>query len=212
MNRLALLAVFFLLLCPSEVFVRAAQQQLTIDATQQPSPPARARAPFPGSATPGHSAGLPVRLELVVPNGKLRADRTILVDFIITNLGIAPLTLPCSVNQNNQISSGTTILTLYLTSDAIEDVYLTSGARMDFAQTSVELYGRSDTYQSLCVVRQNESVRVHASSRARLRPGTHSLTAHVELLRISQGSSELIGTANSYAVRKVLSAAGPTVR
>jgi len=69
---------FFVFLCLAlgVIVVASAQVQFTIDATKQPSPPLRANGPSPGSFTPGHSAALPVRLELLIPTGKLRADGT----------------------------------------------------------------------------------------------------------------------------------------
>jgi hypothetical protein len=80
--------------------VASPQAQLAINATKQPSPPLRSRGPFPGSATPGHSAALPIRLDLLVPTDRLRPDGTALVDFIITNVGTEPITLPSSADQN----------------------------------------------------------------------------------------------------------------
>jgi hypothetical protein len=183
---------------------------LTIDATKQPSPPARGRGPFPGSATPGHSAGLPIRLELLIPTGELRADGTILVDFMITNVGTEPITLPSSVDQNME---RTAILTLWLTSDAIKDAYvdLKTGRpiKTDMVGTSAELYSRSDDPQSFHVLAPNKTIRVHASSRVGLQPGIHSLTAHAEL---TNGASARPGTADSDAVTKTLSTTNSTSR
>src|SRR5713101_5487113 len=94
MNRSKLLVALVALLCPGVILVGSAQDELTIDATKQPSPPARGRGPFPGSTAPGHSAGLPIRLELLIPTGELRPDGTVLVDFMITNIETEPIMLP----------------------------------------------------------------------------------------------------------------------
>ena len=64
MRRLKSLLPLAVLLSPGLVLVGLAQGQLTIDASKQPSPPARGRGPFPGSSSPGHSAHLPIRLEV----------------------------------------------------------------------------------------------------------------------------------------------------
>ena len=191
---------------------RLAQDQSTIDATKQPSPPARGRGPFPGSATPGHSAGLPIRLELSIPTGELRPDGTTLVDFVITNVGTEPITLPSSVNQN---IDGTDVLTLWLTSDAIKDVMAYTKRRvfrLEIVGTSAELYGRVNVAQSFIGVAPNKTIRVHANSRVGLQPGTHSFTAHAELARLSNGASELVGTADSETLTRTLSTTGPTAR
>jgi len=59
-------------------------------------------------------------------------------------------------------------------------------------------------------------MRVHASSRIRLQPGSHTLTAHAELIhfivRNSTSSSEVVGTADSEAVTTTLSTTNPTAR
>jgi hypothetical protein len=197
MNRLMLLVTLFALLSPGWAQVTATQYQLTIDATKQPSPPARGRGPWPGSSSPGHSADLPIQIDLLVPTGELRPDGIVLgttpVDFVITNIGTKPITLPISVNHR---VPATSVLTLYLTSDAIAD--------RDFQSTSAELRGDIDDPQSFYVLSPHQSILVHASSRVRLQGGTHSLTAHAELLRLSHGSSELVGTADSHAIRKLL--------
>src|SRR5271165_1957913 len=98
----------------------------TIDASKQPAPPARGRGPFPGSAFPGHSSGLPVKVALVIPSGEIRADGTSLVDFVVTNLGPEAITVPSSVYQNPE--HRTSILTLWLSSDGIKDVYFRDNA------------------------------------------------------------------------------------
>jgi hypothetical protein len=194
--------------------VALAQDTLTIDATKQPSPPLRAHGPFPGSTAPGHSAGLPIRLELLIPTGKLRSDGTVLVDFMITNIGTDPIALPSSTDQN---LGGTEILTLWLTSDAVKDALLDLKTGqpvklLGIVETSAELYGRTHEDKNVHVLAPNETVRVHASSRVELRPGTDVLVAHAELLRLSRGTSELIGTADSEAVTKMLSTKVSTTR
>jgi hypothetical protein len=216
MNRWKSLMVLTAFLCIGlgAVIVGSAQVPSAIDATKQPSPPLRARGPFPGSSTPGHSAALPIRLELLIPTGKLRSDGTILVDFMITNVGTEAITLPWSTDQK---LGGTEILTLWITSDAVKDafVHLKTGRPLKWlgvVETSTELYRRTGDAMSVHVFAPNETIRVLASSRVGLRPGTDLLVAHAELVRLSQGTSELIGTADSEAVTKTLSPEVPTAR
>lgn len=216
MNRWMLLAglIAFPFLFLDVMVVALAEDPLTIDATKQPSPPLRARGPFPGSPAPGHSAGLPIRLELLIPTGKLRSDGTVLVDFMITNIGTDSIALPSSTDQN---LGGTEILTLWLTSDAVKDAFLAlkTGRPVKWlgvVETSAELYSRTDDDKNVHVLTPNKTIRVHASSRVGLRPGTDVLVAHAELLRLSHGTSELIGTADSEAVTKMLSTNVSTAR
>jgi hypothetical protein len=213
MDRLKLILILFALLSFGVVHLGLAQDPLTIDATKQPSPPMRAHGPFPGSTAPGHSAALPIRLELLIPTGKLRSDGTILVDFSITNVGTDPIALPSSTDQN---LGGTEILTLWLTSDAVKDAYVDLKGRpikmLGVVETSTELYSRTGDNKNVHVLAPNETIRVHASSRVGLRPGTDLLVAHAELLRLSPGTSEVIGTADSEAVTKTLSPKVPTAR
>src|SRR5260221_48569 len=209
MNRLGLFLIPLALSCLGMGLVVVAQNDpLIIDATAQSSPPPRGRGPSPGSASPGHSAGLPIRLDLLIPTTELRPDGTVLVDFVITNVGTEPISLPSSVNQN--IEEQTSVLTLWLTSDAIRDQYAkdqqTGGLfKIEAVGTSAELYGRSDDPRTFNVLAPNKSTRVHASSHVQLSPGTHSITAHTELMRISNGKTEIVGTADSEAVIKTLS-------
>jgi len=189
------------------ILVGSPPGQLSLDATKQPSPPARGRGPFPGSAHPGHSAGLPVRLELEIPTGELRPDGTTLVDFLITNVGTEPITLPASVDQNME---RTEVLTLWFTSDAIKDAYFRDRQtgrlfKSAIVGTSAELYGRSSDPRTLHVLAPNETMRVHASSRVELDTGAASLTGHAELLLLSNGRSDLVGTADAEPVTKTLS-------
>jgi hypothetical protein len=214
MNRSKLLAIFFSVSALSAEFLVASQSLSSVDATMQPSPPVRGQGPFPGSTSPGHSDGLPIRLELVVPNGELRRDGSLLVDFVITNVGTEPINLPSSVNQNIEHMS---VLTLWLTSDAIMDQFAKDQQtgrpfRIDIVGTSAELYGRNNDPQNFAVLAPNKSILVHASSRIQLNPGSHSITAHAELLRIMNGTSRLVGTADSEAVTKTLSKPKPSPR
>jgi len=154
--------------------------------------------------------GFPVRLDLVIAKGKLEPNGTTLIDFIITNIGAEPIKLPFSVDQN---ISHTHILTLYLTSDAIVDGHFSNGERMLAIQpTSAELYGQSGDPRTFYLLAPSKAIRVHASTRFALKPGIHSLTAHAELLRLSEGRSEAPGTAESITVDKMFLAAGPTAR
>lgn len=215
MNRSKLLAIFFGFSSLSTGFLVASQNLSSVDATMQPSGPARGRGPFPGSSSAGHSAGLPIRLDLVVPNAELRPDGSVLVDFVITNVGTEPISLPFSVQQN--IEQPMSVLTLWLTSDAIMDQFAKDQQtgrlfRIDIVGTSAELYGRNDDPQSFAVLAPNKSILVHASSRIQLNPGSHSITAHAELLRIMNGTSRLVGTADSEAVTKTLSKSKPSPR
>lgn len=192
---------------PGAIPVGSAQGQSTIDATKQSGPPPRGRGPFPGSANPGHSAGLPIRLELRIPTGELRPDGTTLVDFIITNAGTEPVILPASVDQGTE---PTDVLTLWLASDAIKDSYIKDQqtGRLFKAQmvvTSAELYGRSSDPRTFRVLNPNETIRVRASSRVGLNPGAASLIGHAELARLSHGRADLVGNADAEPVTKTLS-------
>jgi hypothetical protein len=212
MHRLKLLSSVAMLLSPGLILVGPPQNLLEIDASKQPAPPARGRGSFPGSNNPGHSASLPIRLELQMSNGQLRPDGTVLADFVITNIGTETITVPSSLDGNGPSSD---ILTLWLTSDAVNDAYAkdTSTGRafkIEIVPTSAELYGRRNDPHSFLLVAPNQSVKVHTSSRVQLQPGKHTATAHAELLHIvrdSSGSSELAGTADSEAVTITLSPA-----
>ena len=209
MDRWKVLAALIALACPGVIFVGSAQEQLTIDATKQPSPPIRGRGPFPGSGNPGHSPGLPIQLELQIPTGELRLDGTALVDFMITNVGTEPITLPVSVDQNLE---GAEILTLWFTSDAIKDAYFRDQqtgrlVKIEAFGTSAELYGRDNDPKTFQLLTPNESIRVHASSRVWLNPGRHSFIGHAELVHAAQGRAELVGTSDAGPVTKTLSRA-----
>src|SRR5438046_2399972 len=116
LDRLKLLVPLVVLLSPGLILVGLAQDQLTIDASKQPSPPARGRGPFPSSVSPGNSTHLPIRLELRIPSGPLQPDGTTLVDFVITNIGDDVILLPSSIKESDGPSAY--LLTLWFTSDA----------------------------------------------------------------------------------------------
>ena len=90
MSRLVLPIILLVISCLSIV---AGQDPMTVDATTQPSPPPRERALFPGSASPGHCAGLPIQLDLLIPTAELRLNGTVLVDFVVTTVGTQPTRL-----------------------------------------------------------------------------------------------------------------------
>ena len=216
MDRLKRLVPLVVLLSTGVILVALAQDQLTIDASKQPSPPARGRGPSPGSITPGHSASLPIRLELRIPGGPPEPDGTTFVDFVITNIGDKTIALPSSIKENDGPSSN--VLTLWFTSDAVKDAYFKDTAsgrpvKIEIVPTSAELYGRNNDPHSFLLVAPNQSVKVHASTRVQLQPGTHTATAHAELLHLvvrnSSISSELVGTADSETVRTTLSVTDP---
>jgi hypothetical protein len=133
---------------------------------------------------------------LKIPTGELRPDGTTLIDFLITNVGTEPITLPASVDQNME---RTEVLTLWFTSGV--------GRLFESAivGTSAELYGRSSDPRTLHVLAPNETMRVHASSRVELDTGAASLTGHAELLLLSNGRSNLVGTSDAEPVTKTLS-------
>lgn len=85
-------------------------------------------------------------------------------------------------------------------------------SRSRLEQTAAEqLYRQSCDPQTFYFLAPSKAIRVHASTRFELKPGTHSLTAHAELLKLSDGRSEALGTAESVTVEveKELSPAGP---
>ena len=135
---------------------------------------------------------------------------------MITNIGDQTISLPSSIKENDGPSSD--VLTLWFTSDAVKDAYFKDTAsgrpvKIEIVPTSAELYSRSNDANSFLLVAPNQSVKVHASSRVQLQPGTHTATAHAELLHLvvrnSSISSEIVGTANSETVRTILSTANP---
>ena len=211
MNRLKIPVALAALCCAGVPFIGSAQDPLTqdqliIDATDEPSTPPRGRGPFPGSASPGHSPGLPIRLELRIPNGKLQSDGAVLVDFLITNVGTERVTLPVSVDCRRE---PTDMLTLWFSSDAIKDQYLIDQqtgrpVKLEMVPINAQLCGRGNDPQTFHVLNPNETIRVHASS-PEINPGTHAFTGHAELLRIGHGTSEVAGTADAEPVTKTLS-------
>lgn len=207
------------LLIPGVILVGLAQDQLTIDASKQPSPPARGRGPFSSSISPGHSTHLPLRLELRIPSGPLQPDGTSLVDFVITNIGDDVILLPSSIKEGDGPSSY--VLTLWLTSDAVKDAYFKDTAsgrpvKVEIVSSSAELYARSNVPNSFLFLGPNQIMKVHASSRVQLQPGTHTASAHAELLHlVAHGgsiSSEVVGTADSETVTITPTATSPTAR
>jgi hypothetical protein len=204
------------LLCSGTFLVGSAQDHQTIDATAQRQRPPRGRGPFPGSPLPGHSAGLPIRLELRIPTGELRPQGTILVDFMITNIGTEPIKLPSSVALFS--SEPRESLTLWLTSDAIMgrafiDRDTGSVIKIEIVEISAELDGGSDDLRSVYILAPNKSIRVRASSPLlKGKAGTYSFTAHAELARISNGTMQVTGTADSKSVITTLSVTRPTSR
>jgi hypothetical protein len=188
------------------VTVHARAQDQIINATGQQGRPPRGRGPYPGSATPSHSAGLPIQIKLLIPSNDLRPDRSTLIDFLITNVGTDPIRLPSSVVLFN--SEPRQALTLWLTSDGIRDQYfkdIQSGRliKIEMVSISAELDAASDEPGSFYVLAPSKSIRVHASS-PQLKAGNHAFTAHAQLLQVSNGRSELLGTADSEAVEKLL--------
>jgi len=209
MDQWKVLAALIALAFPGVIFVGSAQEQLTIDATKQPSPPMRGRGPLPGSGNPGHSLSLPIQLEVQIPTGKLRLDGTALLDFMITNVGTEAITLPVSVDQNLE---GANTLALWFTSDAIKDVYLRDQqtnrlVKIEAVGTSAELYSRDNDPKTFHVLIPNETVRVHASSRVSLNPGHRFFVGHAELRHVAQGRAELVGTSDAGPMTKTLSRA-----
>jgi hypothetical protein len=198
--------------CLGGGLLASASVQLTVDATKQLEGPPRGRGPFPGSDSPGHSPALPVRLELVIKGAELSPDGSILVDFLITNIDSDPIRLPSSVRPTSGNIRSYYLLTLWLTGDAIKKQYAVdqkSGRPFEIGvvQTSAELHDDSDATQDSALLAPGASMLVHASSRAQVNPGSHSITAHVVLERIANGSAELFGSADSETVRKTFTEA-----
>ena len=217
MARLKLLVPFVVLLSPAMILVGLAQDQLTIDASKQPSPPATGRGPYSNTNGPGRFWQMPIRLELQIPSGSLQPDGTTLIDFVITNRGFDVIRLPSSTEEGDRLSSF--VLNLWFTSDADKGAYSkdTAPSRpVKIEMLGAELYGRSNDPQSFRWVAPNQNMKVHASSRIKLQPGTHMVTAHAELLRLvlhdSSASWEVVGTADSETVTTTFSTIDPTPR
>jgi len=180
LDRLKLLVPLVLLLIPGVILVGLAQDQLTIDASKQPSPPARGRGPFSPSVGPGHSTYLPIRLELRIQSGPLQPDGTALIDFVITNTGEGDdvILLPSSIKESDGPSSY--VLNLWFTSDAVKDAYFKDTAsgrpvKIEIVSLSAQLFGRSNEPHSFlpgCCEPEHESACLF--SRAIAARKTHS--------------------------------------
>jgi len=217
MNRLYSMVALFLLFFLCVLLVGTAQNQFTLDATKLPETPPPGRGPFPRSASPGHSANRPIRLDLLFPTRALQANETTPVDFVITNIGTESIMIPSSIHWNFVRTVPTIVLTLWLTSEAIKDELardIDSGRlfKIQTVVTSAKLYGMSDDSGSFHELAPNESMRVHASSGVQLNSGTHSFTGHAELLQVLDGRSERIGTADADVVTETLSTPDPSAR
>jgi len=189
------------------------QYDLTIDATNQEQP-AAGRGPFTGSSVPGHSVGFPVRLDLIAI-GKLKANGTAPIDFILTNIGAEPIKFPISVDGNSYSHRET--LTLYLTSDGIDfGHFVNSDPILPFQPTSAELCAESGDPKTFYLLAPGNAIRVRASTGFRMKPGTHWLTGHAELssevVTPSGVGAEVLGTAEAIPVEKTFSASGRSAR
>jgi predicted alpha-1,6-mannanase (GH76 family) len=186
---------------------------LTIDATKPIEHPARGRGQRPGSAFPGHSAGFPVRLDLIAPPN---LEENTPIDFIVTNIGTEPINLPISVVWNS--SSLRTSLTFYLTSDGIQYGHFVNGDPiLPFQPISVELYAQNGDPKTFYSLAPSKAIKVHATMHfLGMKPGTHLLTCHAELARevvTSSGTrTESLGTVEAIPVEKTFSAWGPNTR
>jgi hypothetical protein len=60
--------------------------------------------------------------------------------------------------------------------------------------------GYNDHPATFLLLPPGKAIRVHASTRFAVKPGPHSFTAHAELLTLSGGRSEGVGTAESIPV------------
>ena len=201
MNRWKVIVTCLGLYCASATLSGESHCQSTIDATHQPVSASRGLGPTPGSDLPGHSAGFPVRLDLALGTGNLEADGTKLIDFVITNTGGKPIKFPVSIDWK---IPQTQVLTLYLT--------VAGGSFPADHLTSAELYGGSEDSQTVCLLAPGKAMRVHASTQFRLTPGSHSFTAHAELVKLVGGAPQLLGTADSVSFHKVFTPQGPAAR
>jgi hypothetical protein len=219
MQRLNLLVVLAALLSSGAILAGLAQDVSTLDATKQMMRPPRGRGPFPASTTPGHSGGFPIRLQLqFASTSDVPLQGPVLVDFIMTNVGAEPIKLPCSVALFQTLSSsdvsdldigGTSILTLWITSDAVLDQYIKDVRTGQLFKSSIvgisaELDGGTRDPGSFCILAPSNSLKVHAQAGATLKAGTHSFTGHVLLELNSRGTSKLQGSADSEPIMKTL--------
>ena len=97
MLRFNVIVALIALLSASGFAVGSEEPAFTIDATKQTMRPPPGRGPFPGSATPGHSADFPMRLDIEFPTTKVATRGSVRADFTLTNVGTEPVKLPCSV-------------------------------------------------------------------------------------------------------------------
>jgi hypothetical protein len=201
MNRWKVILACLSLYCASATLSGESHCPSAIDAIHQPVSATRGLGPTPGSDLPGHSADFPIRLDLALGSGKLEADGTKLIDFVITNIGEKTIKLPVSIDWN---VAQTHVLTLYLT--------VVRGSFPVDHLTSAELYGGSENSQTFCLLGPGKAMRVHASTQFRLTPGRHSFTAHAELVKLVGGASKLLGTADSISIHKVFTPQGPAAR
>ena len=77
---------------------------------------------------------------------------------------------------------------------------------IDIVQTSAELHGETPDSALLA---PGATMLVHASSRAQVNLGSHSITAHAVLERIANGRAELVGTADSETLRMTFTETKP---
>jgi hypothetical protein len=197
------LIVLALLLLPSFATNVAEQPQYAaiIDATGQRVNAPRGRGPLPGSAAGGHSADFPVRLTAQFPQPELRADGTVLVDFILTNIGTTTIRLPIGV-EAPATNGPRSVMILWLTSDGLVEHYAIdrfTHERFKIAAvgTSAELLGDPTNPATFAALKPDERLLVHASSRVQLKAGTHAIASHAQLVLASDGRSEILGWADS---------------
>ena len=167
------------------------QIQATIDATRGITTARRGMGPFPNRGLSHHSSSFPVRLDLLIPSGQLRQDDTSLFDFVLTNVSSHSIRLPLSVDAR---SKHTHVLTLYITS--------ADGRLRGDIPPCAELFGQADNPATFMHLLPGRSVVVHASSRFVIPIGHHSLVGHVEYLALSNGTSTVVGSADSKKVDK----------
>jgi len=191
-----------------------------LDATWQRANAPRGRGPFPGSDSTSarHSADFPILLEVRFPAGALRKDGTALVDFVLTNIGTATVCLPSELERPH-IADDVSVLTLWLTSDAIVkpyaiDVVTHKPFRIEAVGTSADLYGDAEHHGTCAVLKPRERLLVHALSRVHLKAGVHDIRSHAELTHAEYvpgrgWGSKSLGWADSASVRAHLHTAVP---
>jgi hypothetical protein len=167
------------------------QIQATIDASRGVPSARRGMGPFPNSGISQQRRAFPVRLDLLIPSGRLKQDDTSLFDFVLTNVSSHSIRLPVSVDARGR---HTHVLTLYITS---ADGHL----RGDIPPCA-ELFGQADNPATFIHLLPGRSVVVHASSRFVIPIGHLSLEGHAEYLLLSNGTSTVIGSTDSKEVEK----------